>query len=211
MSTVRGRNVFVRCHKSTGKTAMNNRCQARVIAHLCDGEWKVVTSESKHLHPVGEAQLSPPSKVAKKKSEKGKARASSASPRPSSVAQQVIPHPSIAASSTSYPSQHPQAVASSSSSSSSLSSTLAAIFTSSSPSSLTLLHSFLTASGLTSPSDLSCAVHLDDDLLDWTILSVKRQQGWTDEEERGVREMVARLKEDKERQGGEGWRSVKGD
>jgi hypothetical protein len=34
------------------------------------------------------------------------------------------------------------------------------------------------------------------------ILNVKRQQGWTAEEERGVREMVGKLKEDRERQAG---------
>jgi hypothetical protein len=192
----------VRCHKSSGKTALNNRCQARVIAHLCDGEWKVVTSESKHLHPIGEAQLSPPSKVAKKKSEKGKARARSASPLPSSDAQQASSRPTTSAPSTSYPPQHPQAVPFSSTPSSSLPSTLAAIFPSSSPSSLTTFLTFLTYSDFTTPSDLACVVHLDDDLLNWTILSVKRQKGWTDEKETGVRQMVARLKEDREKQAG---------
>jgi hypothetical protein len=72
------------------------------------------------------------------------------------------------------------------------------IFPSIASSKLSLFLSFLVSAGFSTPSDLACVVHLDHDLLDWTVRSVKGKKGWTAVQEAMIREMVAKLKESRD-------------
>jgi hypothetical protein len=81
--------------------------------------------------------------------------------------------------------------------------TLVNIFPSTSSSRLALFLSFIVNAGFPTPSDLACVVHLDHDLLEWTTQNVKGKKGWTEAQERAVRDMIVGLKEDRDGLAGE--------